>query len=550
MEYLYTNNKSEFWKFLKSMKNERKNDELPQLNTLIDHFKNLFLQETDNDVIYDTENTSNEQKKDFDILNTPIIQKEVEEGIHNLKSRKSPGFDCVTNEMLKCTTSHGKKLLTLLFNKVLKSGIFPYEWNYGMIKLINKGMDVYDANDYRGITLNSRLGKLFCTILYNRIAPLLENKNILCKEQAGFRQNHRTTDHIILLRTIIKKYTTKNNILFSCFVDFSKAFDSMWRRALIEKLRKIGINGPFLQVIESIYNTTTNSLIYNDSLTPKFISNIGVKQGDTLSIILFNLYINDLPNIFSFDGNDPIVVGHTPINCLIYADDLVIMSTSAEGLQQCLNKHATYCNKWKLQVNLEKTKVILFNPQGSLITKHSFLFKSNNIELTKQYTYLGFIFSCSGSTIVGVTNLINQAQKAWFSIKYYLSSSKNKNIDTYLTLFDTQIKPIILYACEAWADSIKENIDDVTILTKNKLEIFQISIFKQILGVSRKTTNLAILLDLGRYPISTYLHYQAIKYFSRLSSINSERLLYEAYNLEKQKLQTGETFFLIILLMS
>ena len=85
MEYLYTNNKSEFWKFLKSMKNERKNDELPQLNTLIDHFINLFLQETDNAVIYDTENTSNEQKKGFDILNTPIIQKEVEEGIHNLK---------------------------------------------------------------------------------------------------------------------------------------------------------------------------------------------------------------------------------------------------------------------------------------------------------------------------------------------------------------------------------------------------------------------------------------------------------------------------------
>ena len=332
------------------------------------------------------------------------------------------------------------------------------------------------------------------------------------------------------------------------------------------------------------------------------------------------------------------------------------MSTSAEGLQQYLNKLATYCNKWKLQVNLKKTKVILFNRQGSLIRKHSFLFKSNDIEVTKQYKYLGFmsnnievtkqykylgfisnnievtkqykylgfksnnievtkqykylgfmsnnievtkqykylgfmsnnievtkqykylgfmsnnievtkqhkylgfmsnnievtkqhkylgfIFSYSGSTIARVTNLINKARKAWFSIKYYLSSSKNKNTNTYLTLFDTQIKPIILYACEAWADSIKGNIDDVTILTKNKLEIFQISIFKQILGVSRKTINLAILLDLGRYPISTYMHYQAIKYFSRLSSINSERLLYEAYNLEKQKLQTGETVIL------
>ena len=104
-------------------------------------------------------------------------------------------------------------------------------------------------------------------------------------------------------------------------------------------------------------------------------------------------------------------------------------------------------------------------------------FMSNNIEVTKQYKYLGFIFSCSGSTIVGVRNLINQAQKAWYSIKYYLSSSKNKNIDTYLTRFDTQIKPILSYACEAWADSMKANIDDVTLLTRNKLEIFQISIF-------------------------------------------------------------------------
>ena len=184
---------------------------------------------------------------------------------------------------------------------------------------------------------------------------------------------------------------------------------------------------------------------------------------------------------------------HTPINYLIFADDLVIVSTSAEGLQECLNKLATYCNKWKLQVNLKKNKIILFNRQGSLIKNHSFLFRSNNIEVTKQYKYLGFIFSCSGSTIVGVRNLINQAQMAWYSIKYYLSSSKNKNIDTYLTLFDTQIKPILLYACEAWADSMKANIDDVTLLTRNKLEIFQISIFKQILGVSRKTTNLAIL---------------------------------------------------------
>ena len=162
----------------------------------------------------------------------------------------------------------------------------------------------------------------------------------------------------------------------------------------------------------------------------------------------------------------------------------------------------------------------------------------------KEYKYLGFIFCCSGSTSPGVSNLINQAKKACFSIQYYLSSSKNKNVDTYLTLFDSQIKPIMLYACEAWADSIKGDIDDVNFLSTNKLVKLQISIYKQLLGVSRKTTNLAILLELGCYPITIYMQYQAIKYFSRLSSLNVQRLLYESYNEEKQKYIQGHKGFI------
>ena len=492
----------------------------------------------------DRDSIPNEQKEKFDNMNIPITEKEVENNIRNLKSKKSPGFDRITNEMLKCTNSQGVKLLTLLFNKILKSGIFPTCWNYGLIKLINKGMDVYDPNNYRGITLNSCLGKLFCSILYSRLVPILESNNIFCKEQAGFRQDHRTTDHIFLLRSIIKTYTTKNNKLFTCFVDFSKAFDSIWREALIEKLGNIGIHGPFLQILNSMYQTTTNSLIYKEYLTPIFNSDIGVKQGDCLSAVLFILYINDLPAALNFNGSNPITIESTPINCLKYADDLILMSTSASGLQKCIDKLAIYCEKWKLQVNFKKTKIVIFNRQGSLIKKYKFLFNSTAIESINEYKYLGFLFSNSTSTEKGTSNLINQAQKAWFSIRYYLASSNQKNINTYLTLFDTQIKPIVLYACEAWSETIKGNIDDATLLTKNKLEQFQIKIFKNLLGVSRTTSNISILLELGRYPITSYMHYQTIKYFARLSSMKDDRLLHEAYNYEKQKIQSGEKGFI------
>ena len=116
---------------------------------------------------------------------------------------------------------------------------------------------------------------------------------------------------------------------------------------------------------------------------------------------------------------------YTPINSLKCADDLVIMSVSRCSLQKCLDQLVFYCEKWKLQVNFKRTKIMTFNKQGS------------------------FTFSNSRSAEKGTSNLINQAQKAWFSIRYCLLSSNQKNINTYLTLFDTHIKPILLYACDA-----------------------------------------------------------------------------------------------------
>ena len=132
------------------------------------------------------------------------------------------------------------------------------------------------------------------------------------------------------------------------------------------------------------------------------------------------------------------------------------MSTSAAGLQKCIDQLAIYCEKWKLQVNFKKTKIMIFNKTGALIKKYKFLFNSTALESINEYKYLGFLFSNSSSTEKGISNLINQAQKAWFSIRYYLSSSTQKTIKTYLTLFDTQVKPIILYACEAWSEQLKE----------------------------------------------------------------------------------------------
>ena len=128
---------------------------------------------------------------------------------------------------------------------------------------------------------------------------------------------------------------------------------------------------------------------------------------------------------------------------------------------------------------------------------------------------------------------MKKAKKAWFAIQYYLKPSKNKKIATYLYLFDTQVKPILLYPCGSWVDSLKNNGNLSDTIQKNAIARFHIGVLKQFLGVHKKTTNVAMLLETGRHPITISAQVQAIKYFFRFPIIKHDKLLKSYYEKEK-----------------
>ena len=137
-----------------------------------------------------------------------------------------------TLKTLMCSDDLMLVKLEKLFNKIFKTNYYPNSWNEGLIFSIHKSGEKENPNNYRGITLSNSLGKLFNTILYNRFTTKLQNVNILSPAQAGFRKDHRTSDHIFTLFSLTKKYVTKGKYLSTCFVDFQKACDS-------DKVRKI-----------------------------------------------------------------------------------------------------------------------------------------------------------------------------------------------------------------------------------------------------------------------------------------------------------------------
>lgn len=158
--------------------------------------------------------------------------------------------------MLRCSTPELQRAVLKVFNLVLSSGCFPDIWNEGIITPIHKSGDKLDPNNYRGICVSSNLGKAFSSILNERIQTFLIEHNALCKNQIGFLPNHRTTDHIYTLHTLINKHLnyTRNGKIFACFIDFKKAFDSIWHTGLYYKLLETGVGGKVYDVIKSMYS--------------------------------------------------------------------------------------------------------------------------------------------------------------------------------------------------------------------------------------------------------------------------------------------------------
>ena len=143
--------------------------------------------------------------------------------------------------------------------------------------------------------MNSNLGKVLCSIINTRFIDFLNKHNVLSKSQIGFLPKHRTADHIYTLHTLIDKYVNQNKTnIFACFIDFQKAFDSIWHTGLLYKLLESGVGGKTYDIVKSMYTGNKCGIKIGNQRTDFFIQERGVRQGCNLSTTLFNIYINEL----------------------------------------------------------------------------------------------------------------------------------------------------------------------------------------------------------------------------------------------------------------
>ena len=470
-------------------------------------------------------------------LDYQISEKEIFAACKKLKNNKASAYDLIRNEMIKAALPHICKPVMKAFNVILNSGHFPKSWRDGIIVPVYKHGSHLDASNYRGITLSSCLGKLFCHIINNRISSELERRNFLNPEQTGFRKNHRTSDHLYVLKTIIDKYVlgSKNGSkIFACFIDLKKAFDTVWHDGLFLKLQKAGICGKVYNIIKSMYSCSHSRIKCKNTMSDPIEITKGVHQGNVLSPLLFNVFINDIGDNFSV--RDVPVIHNSNVSHLLYADDLLLLATDEHTLQQNIEKVHEFCNRWGLSVNADKSKIMIFTKNGQ-VAKDRYRFKIGQIclEQVSSYKYLGVDISSSGKFSLAEKNLSLKASRALFSVKQSIFNNSIKP-SVVLRIFNALVKPIALYNSEVWIgykscyqNKTIDEMFEMSLKSFNDFDKIVTRFSKFVLGVHSKASNFAVFSELGQFPLIISEIASCVNFWLHVVKSSDNSLLSKAY---------------------
>ena len=280
-----------------------------------------------------------------------------------------------------------------------------------------------------------------------------------------------------------------------------------------------------------MYKVAKSRVKYETSLSGLFACNMGVRQGDNLSPLLFSIFLNDFEQFLSQKYNGlPMVntlakiLGDEDVEyfinmyVLLYADDTLILAETAAQLQLALNALHEYCSKWMLHINRDKTKVVIF-AKGKVRVFPIFSLGDENIQVTDDYIYLGVTFNYNGNFQKAIKTRVNAARRAMFSLRTQ-SRRLQLPIDIQCDLFDKMIVPILLYGCEIWG------VDKIL-----QVEVFYRKYLKIILGLSDSTPNCVVYGEVGKLPLEYQINKRMVNFWIKISEGKSTKLSRKMYDL-------------------
>ena len=418
-----------------------------------------------------------------------ITLEQTTEAIKSLKTRKSCGPDNIPNEVFIKANTELREEYTRILNIIHKNQTLPEKWAEGEIKRIykNKGIKGKCINE-RGITLASNFGKL-----YERIINKEAIKEVnMSDAQAGGMEGRSTVDHLLILKELINTNKENKQKTYLAFLDVTKAYDKAWLDAIMYVMEKEGLKSKLWTIIKKLNQNLTAKIKTKHGLTNSIKLKDSIRQGGVLSVVQYSLMMDEIAKEIKKENLGIQLPGQEEkIGCLLWVDDVVLMSSSKEELQKMLDITNEIANRYHLEFGKEKSQTMIING-GRKKNEANENFKLGNMTLdnTNKYKYLGEYINAKNNLDDQLQTIRAKTEAAYQTIMLLAGDNNFREIEMKCIwrLLETCITPILLYGSETWQLNKGQ--------TKEVNRIYD-NIIRRILKVPPTTPREALYMETG-----------------------------------------------------
>lgn len=368
---------------------------------------------------------------------------------NNLSTKKAPGYDLITAQILKELPRIGILKLTHLFNAALRLRYVPMQWKIAEVIMIPKpGKPPEDRTSYRPISLLPIISKLFEKLLLQRLKPIIEEKQLIPSHQFGFRDKHSTIDQVHRITDVIERALEEKTFCTTIFLDVAQAFDRVWHQGLEYKLEKY-LPLQMSQILRSYISDRHFRVKYGEEYSDLRQICAGVPQGSVLGPVLYLLFTNDIPQ------SNGVVTA-------TFADDTALLATGPDiqsatnKLQTAVNNVTNWANKWRIKLNeVKSTHVNFTNKKYDYIPV---IVSQQTIPHANVAKYLGMTLDAKLRWKTHVRKKREQLNLKFRQMFWLLGSHSELSVHNKLLLYKQILKPVWTYGIQLWGCTKKSNI--------------------------------------------------------------------------------------------
>ena len=421
-------------------------DNLDKANVLNRHFSSVFTTE-------DTSYVPTVNEYNITVMDPiKISPTGVAELLSNIKPFKASGPDNIPAYLLKELASQIAPSLTVVFQASLNQCKLPTEWKVAHVVPVFKKGSKSSPNNYRPISLTCLCSKILEHIVYSNIFTHLNQTNILCEEQHGFREKRSCESQLTITIDDFARCLNNKGVIHAIFLDFSKAFDKVPHKKLCHKLASYGITGPILEwILDFLSNRTQRVLVGGQTSYPTAVLS-GVPQG-TVSL-LFLCYVNDLPRSIKSKVR-------------MYADDTLLYNVINKiddciQLQHDLLTLEEWANVWQMQFNPAKCEFLVVTNKKNT---PSFTYYINEIPI-KAVPHAKYLGVTIDSRLSWKEHIKITTHKANTALAFLRRNLKPCSLHIKTKCYLGIVRPIIEYACTVWAPHSVQDIAKIEMIQR------------------------------------------------------------------------------------